>query len=104
MVTARQIEANRRNAQKSTGPRTEEGRRVSRFNACKHGITGQTLLMTGKQAEDREKFVSAILDDLKPVVAVDLALVHSEPQGFPAPDCLRKAQTAPRTPGLPPDI
>lgn len=38
MATRAQIEANRRNASKSTGPRTEEGRRVSAQNARRHGL------------------------------------------------------------------
>ncbi len=37
-VTARKIEANRRNALKSTGPRTENGKKKSRYNALKHGV------------------------------------------------------------------
>jgi hypothetical protein len=37
MATAAQIDANRRNAQKSTGPRTEEGKNRSRMNALDHG-------------------------------------------------------------------
>jgi hypothetical protein len=39
MATQRQIEANRRNALKSTGPRTEAGRARSRLNALKHGLS-----------------------------------------------------------------
>ena len=35
MATTLQIEANRRNAQNSTGPRTDQGKAVSRFNALK---------------------------------------------------------------------
>lgn len=37
--------ANRENAQKSTGSRTEEGKQRSRFNAFRHGITSQTLVL-----------------------------------------------------------
>jgi hypothetical protein len=39
MATQRQIEANRRNAQKSTGPKTQAGRDRSRLNALKHGLS-----------------------------------------------------------------
>ena len=38
MATERQIEANQRNAQLSTGPRTDEGKAQSRANAIKHGM------------------------------------------------------------------
>ena len=38
MTSQRKIEANRRNAQKSTGPKTEEGKNKVRFNALQHGL------------------------------------------------------------------
>src|SRR3954470_5254654 len=38
MATAKQIEANRRNAQKSTGPKTEQGKMKSRLNSLEHGL------------------------------------------------------------------
>ena len=42
MSTDRQIEANRENARKSTGPATEAGKAASRRNAIKHGLTGES--------------------------------------------------------------
>jgi hypothetical protein len=50
MATAAQIAANQANAQKSTGPRSVEGKSVSRFNALKHGIDAATIVIPG---EDR---------------------------------------------------
>jgi hypothetical protein len=41
MTSYRQIEANRRNALKSTGPRTEAGKQASRCNAVRHGLTAE---------------------------------------------------------------
>jgi hypothetical protein len=47
-----QIAANRRNAHKSTGPRTEEGKNRSRCNAFRHGLTAQVTLMTDPAGTD----------------------------------------------------
>lgn len=53
MATARQIEANRLNAQKSTGPRTEDGRRASSRNALKSGLDSESQFIPG---ESRDAF------------------------------------------------
>jgi hypothetical protein len=45
MATAAQIAANRRNCQKSTGPRTEAGRNRSKLNALVHGCRANTLVL-----------------------------------------------------------
>jgi len=47
----RRIEANRRNAQKSTGPRTPEGKAKVRFNALKHGLSAKHLVFAGPEDE-----------------------------------------------------
>jgi len=48
MASEKQIEANRLNAQRSTGPRSAEGRARSRFNALKSGIDAQSILLPGE--------------------------------------------------------
>jgi hypothetical protein len=45
MTTAPRIEANRRNALRSTGPKTEEGKSTAARNARKHGILSREVLM-----------------------------------------------------------
>ena len=45
MASQKQIDANRRNAQKSTGPITEAGKAVARFNALRHGMTAESAVL-----------------------------------------------------------
>ena len=52
MPTLKQIEANRLNAQHSTGPRSEEGKRVSSQNAFKSGLDAETQFVIGESRED----------------------------------------------------
>src|SRR5258708_7959921 len=52
MTSFRQIEANRRNALKSIGPRTEAGKQASRGNAVGHGLTAETVIGALEDAAD----------------------------------------------------
>ena len=54
MATAAQIEANRLNAQKSTGPKTDEGKARVRRNAVKHGMTARTIMPVPPQEDPKE--------------------------------------------------
>jgi hypothetical protein len=54
MATPAQILANRANAQKSTGPRSDEGKAASRFNALKHGLDAQSIILPGEDPADYE--------------------------------------------------
>ena len=75
MTSYRQIEANRRNAQNSTGPKTEAGKRSSRCNAVRHGLTAETVIGTLEDAEDYEAFEAAIIADYDAQSAVERELV-----------------------------
>jgi hypothetical protein len=76
MSSPRQIEANRRNAQKSTGPRTEEGKDRSRFNAVKHGMTSTFDVLPGEDAEAFQRRMDDWMADLKPRDALERELVE----------------------------
>jgi hypothetical protein len=79
-ISLRKLEANRRNAQLSTGPRTEAGRKNSRRNALKHGVLADALLISeGEGAEDAARYhalLDGLYDDLQPVGAVEEMLVE----------------------------
>ena len=75
MTSFRQIEANRRNARKSTGPTTEEGKQRSRCNAVRHGLTAETVIGALEDAEDYKAFEAAITADYDAQSAVERELV-----------------------------
>jgi hypothetical protein len=75
MTSFRQIEANRRNAQLSTGPMTEEGKRRSRQNAVRHGLTAETVIDSLEDAEDYATFEMAVTADYDAQSAVERELV-----------------------------
>src|SRR5277367_3604130 len=75
MTSFRQIEANRRNAYKSTGPITEEGKQRSRCNAVRHGLTAETVIGALEDAEDYKAFEAAIIADYDAESAVERELV-----------------------------
>lgn len=60
IISQKKIEANRRNAKKSTGPRTEKGKARSAMNSIKYGIYSDKYLIKDESYEDfnnyRKKF------------------------------------------------
>jgi len=75
MTSFRQIEANRRNAHKSTGPLTQEGKQRSRCNAVRHGLTAETVIGALEDAEDYKAFETAVAAGFDPETAVERELV-----------------------------
>jgi hypothetical protein len=75
MTSYRQMEANRRNALKSTGPKSEEGKQASRCNALRHGLTAETVIGSLEDAEDYKAFEAAITADYDAQSAVERELV-----------------------------
>jgi hypothetical protein len=70
-VSLKQIEANGRNARKSTGPKTPAGRAVSKMNAMKHGLLSREVLVHGKYIKENDREFAALRqrlwEDLNPV-------------------------------------
>jgi hypothetical protein len=75
MTSLRQIAANRRNASKSTGPRSDEGKQRSRCNAVRHGLSAETVIGALEDAEDYKAFEAAITADYDAQSAVERELV-----------------------------
>src|SRR5438132_10294994 len=75
MTSFRQFAANRRNALKSTGPTTAEGKERSGWNAVRHGLTAETVIGALEDAEDYEAFEAAIKADYDAQSAVERELV-----------------------------
>ena len=75
MTSFKQIEANRQNARKSTGPITTEGKLQSRCNAVRHGLTAETVIGALEDAVDYKAFEAAIIADYDAQSAVERELV-----------------------------
>jgi hypothetical protein len=66
VVSAAKLEANRRNALKSTGPRTQEGKDRSKMNAVTHGCRAETLIVHDEDLQELEARRQAWIADLAP--------------------------------------
>ncbi len=66
MPTQRQIDANRRNAEKSTGPRSQEGKAVSRFNSLQHGLAAESMVLPYENAADYTTLRNELLESNNP--------------------------------------
>jgi hypothetical protein len=76
MSSERQISANRRNAEKSTGPRTPEGKAAVARNALRHGLRAEKVLAFGEQAADFAAFLEEQRAALEPADPVEEQLVE----------------------------
>ena len=66
MLTDRKIEANRQNAQHSTGPSTPEGRAAVRLNGLKHGLCAETIVVPGEDPAAFEAMLDAYRAEYQP--------------------------------------
>lgn len=78
-TSSKHLDANRRNAQKSTGPKTPEGRAVSKMNALKHGILSKEVLVRGLNINESSRDLNALHErfwqELNPAGPVEEMLV-----------------------------
>ena len=75
MPSKRQIEANRKNAQLSTGPKTPEGRAAVRLNGVTHGLTAQTLVLPGEHKAEFQALFDSLAAEHQPATPTEEILV-----------------------------
>ena len=75
-VSAAKLEANRRNAQKSTGPRTEDGKGHSKYNAVTHGLTARSVLLPGEDPSQLAARQQQLIDDLQPRHSAEITAIE----------------------------
>ena len=76
MSTKAQIKANQQNAQKSTGPQTDEGKAVVSQNAVKHGLFAAEAVISGENPADYELYHDNFLAELLPVGMIESMLAE----------------------------
>jgi hypothetical protein len=76
MATERQIQANRENAQKSTGPKTPDGKAKSSLNRLSHGFAANTLVMPGEDPEQLRCLLQDFITEYHPATATEQILVE----------------------------
>jgi hypothetical protein len=76
MATKAQVAANRRNAKKSTGPRTAEGKEAVSQNAFKHGLFVKKAVVRDESQEEYDAHREALMAELLPVGAMESFLAE----------------------------
>src|SRR4051812_20332187 len=80
-VSVAKVEANRANAQSSTGPRTEEGKARSSQNALTHGLFSRQLVIRPEDHRAFDEMLASYTSELKPAGAMEKTvfdqLVHA---------------------------
>jgi hypothetical protein len=77
MATPAQLTANRANAQRSTGPRSVEGKSVSRFNALKHGVDAASITLPGEDPRAYRALADSYDETYQPSTVIDRFLIDT---------------------------
>ena len=75
MTSDKKAQANRRNARKSTGPKTPEGKNASRLNALRHGLLSKDILLPGEDGEALRELAEGLRAEVQPVGELESILV-----------------------------
>lgn len=82
MSSKNRIAANRANAQKSTGPKTEAGKAASRVNATRHGLSGKFVVIDGEDPAAYDALRQDLIASYKPANAAETMLVDEIAQNY----------------------
>lgn len=82
MASQAQTEANRHNAQRSTGPRTPDGKAAVRQNAFRHGLCSGFPLMHDESADEAHQLRAALIEENQPVGVNEEILVYQMAEHF----------------------
>jgi hypothetical protein len=82
VLSQRAIDANRRNAQQSTGPKTEQGKAASRLNAGRHKITAQVTILPDEERVAAEKFCSELAATFNPEGLEEIQLARAIAENY----------------------
>ena len=75
MATDKQVAANRLNASKSTGPKSALGKRRSRLNALRHGLTAETVITIFENAKEYRRLETDLVAEYSPRTPLEKQLV-----------------------------
>jgi len=75
MTSDKKTQANRRNALKSTGPKTAEGKAAVRLNALRHGLRSEEILLPGEDEEALRELGEHLRAELQPVGELENLLI-----------------------------
>lgn len=82
MGTQAQIDANRRNAERSTGPTTDAGKKKSCMNALRTALTAQVPVMTEEDARAYQRFCAELFLELKPETLLECHAAQLVADGY----------------------
>src|ERR1035438_4989678 len=76
MATPNQIAANKQNAQKSSGPKTPEGKATSSLNRLSHGFASHATIIPGENPEEFKALVTDLMSEHQPATQTEQILVE----------------------------
>lgn len=79
-MTSKQVTANRKNAKRSTGAKTKEGKEIVSLNSVKHGVTSQAVILPNENKDEYQLLIDGIKDDFEAKTATEEILIEKMAQ------------------------